>query len=211
LQPNINIPYMTIWNERYNQEDYAFGTAPNVYFKSIIDTLKPGRLLVPGAGEGRDAVYAATLGWQVDAFDLSIVGKEKALQLAKNQGVNIEYQMQDVAQFEGTGAGYDLAAIIYLHLPPDLRRDFFGRLHHFLLPGGLVVLEGFNPLQISLTSGGPKDPTMLLTPEILQTELRNIQPLENCQTRLILNEGPLHQGEAEVVRYLGRFNPYLPC
>jgi SAM-dependent methyltransferase len=195
---------MTIWNERYNQEDYAFGTAPNVYFRSIIDTLKPGRLLVPGAGEGRDAVYAAKLGWQVDAFDLSVVGKEKALRLAENQRVSIHYQVQDVAHFDIDRSKYDLVAMIFLHLPTDLRREFFGRLHQCLHPGGLVVLEAFNPLQIPLTSGGPKDPAMLLTPEILRSELMNIDPIENFQARIVLNEGLLHQGVAEVVRYLGR-------
>ena len=73
------------WNERYAQKEYVYGKAPNAFFKSVIDQLKPGRLLVPGAGEGRDAVYAATLGWQVDAFDSSETGREKALSLAQEK------------------------------------------------------------------------------------------------------------------------------
>lgn len=195
---------MTIWNERYDREDYAFGTQPNEWFKSVIDNLKPGRLLVPGAGEGRDAVYAATLGWQVDAFDLSEVGKEKALRLAREQGVQIQYQVLDVAHFDFSKPKYDVVAMVFLHLPPDIRKVFFGKLHQCLLPDGLVVLEGFNPLQIPLTSGGPKDPAMLLTPEILKEELSYIAPIENYQAQVILDEGPLHQGDAEVVRYMGR-------
>lgn len=195
---------MTIWNERYDREDFAFGTQPNEWFKSVIDNLKPGRLLVPGAGEGRDAVYAATLGWQVDAFDLSDVGKEKAFRLAAELEVEINYQVMDVAHFDVDRAKYDLVAMVFLHLPPEVRTPFFNNLHRSLLPGGLVVLEGFNPLQMPLTSGGPKDPTMLLTPVILESELLNINPIKNFQARIVLDEGPLHQGEAEVVRYLGR-------
>ena len=52
----------TFWNQRFASEEYIYGTEPSAYFKQIIDGLKPGKLLVPGAGEGRDAVYAATLG-----------------------------------------------------------------------------------------------------------------------------------------------------
>lgn len=195
---------MTIWNERYDREDYAFGTQPNEWFKSVIDNLKPGRLLVPGAGEGRDAVYAAKLGWQVDAFDLSVVGKEKALRLATELEVEINYQVMDVAYFDNDRTKYDMVAMVFLHLPPEVRTPFYNKLHHSLLPGGWVVLEAFNPLQMPLTSGGPKDPAMLLTPEILRSELLYINPIENFQTRVVLNEGPLHQGEAEVVRYIGR-------
>ena len=70
------------WNERYSEKDFVYGKAPNVFIKSILDQMEPGRVLVPGAGEGRDAVYAATLGWQVDAFDISEAGQQKAQILA---------------------------------------------------------------------------------------------------------------------------------
>lgn len=87
------------WNTRYAAEEYVYGEKPNAYFKDMIDGLPPGRVLVPGAGEGRDAVYAATLGWQVVAFDLSSEGRRKALQLASRHQVHIDYHIMDVAEF----------------------------------------------------------------------------------------------------------------
>ena len=57
------------WNERYSQEAYAYGTEPNAFFKSRIDQLSPGKLLLPAEGEGRNAVYAATKGFEVSAYD----------------------------------------------------------------------------------------------------------------------------------------------
>lgn len=71
------------WNERYNREEYVYGEAPNEYFRQQLQTLTPGSILMPLEGEGRNGVYAAGLGWQVDAFDMSTEGKRKALQLAK--------------------------------------------------------------------------------------------------------------------------------
>lgn len=66
-----------MWDRRYNQEEYVYGVAPNVFLKSLLDTLPVGSILLPAEGEGRNAVYAAQLGWQVDATDLSEMGKKR--------------------------------------------------------------------------------------------------------------------------------------
>jgi SAM-dependent methyltransferase len=195
---------MTIWNQRYSSEEYAFGKLPNLYFKSVIDLYPPGKLLVPGAGEGRDAVYAATLGWDVLAFDASDVGKEKALRLAGEKGVSIHYEVTDAAHFDLSRVQYNMVAMTFFHLPVDLRRHFFGSLHKALKPEGVVVIEAFNPLQLNYTSGGPKDISMLLTKEIFDEELTHLKCIQCYEQRVTLDEGPFHQGQAEVVRFLGK-------
>ncbi|MDR0660939.1 MAG: hypothetical protein LBG19_09115 [Prevotellaceae bacterium] len=65
------------WNDRYAQSGYIYGDEPNLFFKHVISSLQPGSVLIPAAGEGRDAVYAALLGWEVDAFDLSSEGQKR--------------------------------------------------------------------------------------------------------------------------------------
>jgi 2-polyprenyl-3-methyl-5-hydroxy-6-metoxy-1,4-benzoquinol methylase len=165
-------------------------------------------VLVPGAGEGRDAVYAAKLGWDVLAFDLSHVGQRKALAWAAREGVSLRYEMLDAAQFNFGSESFDLVAMVYFHLPPELRRWFFGHLHQALNPGGRVVMEAFNLRQIPYTSGGPKQPEMLMTSAILREELLHIEPDENKELLTTLDEGPLHQGPAEVIRYTGVLKPY---
>ena len=67
----------SFWNERYSTNEYAYGTEPNEFFKSVLSKLEVGKLLLPGEGEGRNAVYAAKQGWHVTAFDTSIAGKTK--------------------------------------------------------------------------------------------------------------------------------------
>jgi 2-polyprenyl-3-methyl-5-hydroxy-6-metoxy-1,4-benzoquinol methylase len=194
---------MTIWNERYAKETFAFGKSPNLYFKSIIDSLPPGKMLVPGAGEGRDAVYAAKLGWEVHAFDLSHIGQQKALKLAAEEKVSLRFEVLDAAHFDFNQSPYDLIAMVYFHLPEELRKYFFANLHQTLNPAGKVLIEAFNPKQLRYTSGGPKDPKMLLTPEILAEELIFLKPIECYEAQIVLDEGFQHQGEAQVVRYLG--------
>lgn len=79
------------WNEMYGTEEFRYGTTPNEFFKEKLDKMKPGSVLLPAEGEGRNAVYAATQGWDVTAFDISAQGKEKAVQLAKQHNVSINY------------------------------------------------------------------------------------------------------------------------
>ena len=59
------------WNQRYSDSEYAYGKKPNRFFKREIDRLNPGSLFLPGEGEGRNAVYAATKGWNGHALDSS--------------------------------------------------------------------------------------------------------------------------------------------
>ena len=74
------------WDERYGDDEYAYGTKPNTWFAEQLARMAQGRLLLPAEGEGRNAVYAAKLGWEVTAFDISAAGRDKAMRLAEKHG-----------------------------------------------------------------------------------------------------------------------------
>ena len=80
---------LRMWDTRYGKDEYAYGTEPNQFLKEKLEDLEPGSILFPAEGEGRNAVYAAQLGWKVSAFDISEVGKQKALKLAGQKKVSI--------------------------------------------------------------------------------------------------------------------------
>lgn len=90
----------TIWDSRFSVDFYQYGKNPNEFFKKIIDSLPKGKILIVAAGEGRDAIYAAKIGWEVTAFDLSEEGKKKALKLAKEENLSINYQLADAMDIE---------------------------------------------------------------------------------------------------------------
>lgn len=194
----------TFWNQRFSSEEYIYGTAPSAYFKQVIDGLKPGRLLVPGAGEGRDAVYAASLGWEVYAFDQSEEGRRKAMLLAAKKNVQIRYEIEDAAEFTCHLQSYDMVALVFVHFEPALRKRFHNELVKCLQPGGLMLIEAFHKKQFGNSSGGPKNPEMLVTAEILAGDFSELAILENREMQVMLNEGTHHKGLAEVVRFLGR-------
>jgi 2-polyprenyl-3-methyl-5-hydroxy-6-metoxy-1,4-benzoquinol methylase len=192
------------WDNRYSGKEFVFGKNPNAFLRSVIDKLPPGKILVPAAGEGRDAVYAAKLGWKVFAFDQSIVGQQKALQYAKDENVSINYEVTNALDFDFAKNSYDVIALIYFHLPSHVREQFHSNIIKSLSQNGLIILEAFNPKQISNTSGGPSDVSMLMTVESLQKEFSDLQIIECKKQQIFLDEGLGHTGKADVVRLVGK-------
>lgn len=191
------------WNERFSEEGYAYGKEPNTFFKEEIDKLKPGRLLLVAEGEGRNAVYAAAHGWQVDAFDYSQAAKEKALRLAGEHNVSINYTVQDLEDFSPREDYYDCAAIIYMHLPEELRSRVNEKIIASLKKEGRLIMEVFDKDQIERTSGGPKDPELLYSLEDIVNEFSTLDFLQLSKEVINLSEGKYHQGEAVVIRFTG--------
>jgi hypothetical protein len=102
----------SFWNDRYSQEAYVYCTAPNQFFKEQIDLLPAGKALFVAEGEGRNAVYAASIGWQSFAFDSSEAAKNKALLLAYDKKVSINYEVADANDVEYEQAAMDLIVLI---------------------------------------------------------------------------------------------------
>ncbi len=191
------------WDTRYSGEEYFYGTKPNTFFADFLSTFnKTGKILLPGEGEGRNAVFAASRGWQVDAFDSSEVARKKALKLAAENSVNISYQILDIENFTAGDASYDLVSLIFIHLPEWLRVRFHAEIIKVLKPGGKLFMAAFSKEQIAFNSGGPPDVELLYSSQILQKDFALLLPLQLCQQRVILNEGR-HHGEADILIFVG--------
>ncbi|MBI5660679.1 MULTISPECIES: bifunctional 2-polyprenyl-6-hydroxyphenol methylase/3-demethylubiquinol 3-O-methyltransferase UbiG [Ignavibacterium] len=192
------------WDERYSTEEYIYGTEPNEFFKQQLDLMKPGKLLLPGEGEGRNAVYAASNGWLVDAVDFSNVAKEKALKLAESKSVKINYFVSDLLEFHYPVNYYDLAGLFFVHLPKDAGRIVHSKIIASLKSGGKIIFEAFNKMQINNNSGGPKDINLLYDEKDILESFRYLEILmiESLSTELY--EGNFHRGKADVIRFVGR-------
>lgn len=191
------------WDERYARQEYIYGTEPNNFLKAKLSLLKPGRVLFPAEGEGRNAVYAATLGWESDAFDQSMEGKKKAIQLAKQRNVSIAYSIQSLNDWNPEPGQYDCIALIFVHLPEELRKRVHLSAIKALKPGGILILEAFTVNQMNRNSGGPKISGLLFTSEQIKSDFSALSEIEISETQVILNEGPLHQGLADVIQFSG--------
>ncbi|MCI0473020.1 MAG: class I SAM-dependent methyltransferase [Ignavibacteria bacterium] len=189
------------WNSRYREPDYAYGTEPNDYFRKEITLLTPGKLLLPGEGEGRNAVFAAKSGWNVTAVDFSVQAQSKAIKLAKENNVNINYVVSSLEDYQYTGNEYDAIAFIFVHFPPDIREKVHQTAVASLKKGGTILIEAFGKSQIKNQSGGPKDISYLYSIEDFTNDFYGLI-IENLSGhQVILKEDPYHKGIADVIRF----------
>jgi len=194
------------WNERFSTDKYIYGKNPNKFFKEQIDQLKPGRLLLLGEGEGRNSVYAAIKGWEVDAVDFSQTAKEKALRLAKKNNVNINYAISNLADFTPRENCYDAIGLIFIHLKPGSRKIVHKRIVNSLKNTGLIILEAFEKEQLGKSSGGPQDEEMLYSKEELEYDFKALKIHLLKKETVLLDEGDKHKGDASVIKFVGEKN-----
>jgi len=192
------------WNERYSEEEYAYGENPNEFVKHELQKIKPGKALFPAEGEGRNAVYTATLGWEVTAFDPSTEGKRKAELLADNNNVSIEYIIAGYENIELPKAHFDCLILVFAHVPSAIRPGIHKKLSSFLKPGGNLILEAFSKEQINYKTGGPQNPDYLFSEKDLYNDFDGFSELKINVTEKQLNEGPFHQGVASVIRVIAK-------
>ncbi len=190
------------WDIRYSGKNFIYGKTPNVFFKSNIDELPKGKVLLPAEGEGRNAVYAAKQGWDVHAFDSSKVAKDKALSLAAENNVKIDYSINSFEDYLLKEDFFDVVGLFYAHQKSHF--EFHQKLIKGLKKNGLIILEAFTKQQLQYSSGGPKDEQMLYSVEELQKDFVGLSDLQIWEEEIMLSEGDGHKGKASVVRVIGR-------
>jgi 2-polyprenyl-3-methyl-5-hydroxy-6-metoxy-1,4-benzoquinol methylase len=202
-------PWLDRWNDRYSSEEFAYGTEPNNYLKEQLEKLEPGTILFPAEGEGRNAVFAATKGWEVFAFDISNEGKNKALQLADHQNVAIDYQVGELQTLNFQAEQFDAISLIYAHFPADIKSPIHRMLDQYLRKGGIIIFEAFSKSHLDYIAknekvGGPKDIGSLFSTDEIKADFPNYEIIQLEETEIELNEGLFHNGTGSVIRFVGR-------
>ena len=198
-----------MWDERFGKQEYVYGIDPNYYLKEQLKKLNPGNILFPAEGEGRNAVYAAKLGWEVSAFDLSTEGRKKALNLADKNGVTIEYQIGELPELNYSKEQFDVIALIFAHFNADIRSEYHKLLNNYLRKGGLLIIEAFSKKHLEYRTknpgvGGPRDLETLCSIEEFKLDFDNYEIIEVVEKEIELNEGLYHVGKGSVIRFMGR-------
>ncbi len=197
------------WNERYGKEEFAYGTEPNNFLKAQLPLFEKGNILFPAEGEGRNAVFAAQLGWQVSAFDLSMEGKKKADLLAKTNQVSIDYQVGEFDEIRFKNEQFDAIALIYAHFSAETKSIYHQKLSTYLKQGGIVIFEAFSKSHLKYNTGnpavgGPKDLGMLFSIEEIKADFSNLEVILLEETEVELSEGSFHKGTGSVIRFVGK-------
>lgn len=193
-----------MWDKRYDQKEYVYGTEPNDFLVNMAHHLPPGRVLCLAEGEGRNAVFLAGLGYDITCVDSSEVGLTKARQLARTKQVELNIEVADLAHYTLTKHTYSGIVSIFAHLPPMLRAKVHSQVVNALLPGGILLLEAYTPDQLNYGTGGPPSAEMMMQLSNLRKELHGLHFLHSRELVREINEGSLHNGNGSVVQIVAK-------
>ncbi len=194
------------WNQRFAREGYLFGREANAYLRAQAPRLPAqGRALCVADGEGRNSVWLAQQGLQVQAFDIAEAGVEKARRLAAEAAVTVDYHVADCSAWPWTSASHDVIAAIFVQFAdPAMRSRLFADMARALKPGGLLVLQGYTPRQLEFNTGGPGQLSHLYTAPMIREAFAALETLELIEYEAELSEGPGHSGRSALLGFVGR-------
>jgi SAM-dependent methyltransferase len=193
------------WDERYQDEAYAYGASPNDFLRAHAVLFKPGdRVLSLAEGEGRNAVFLARQGCRVRGVDFSAQGCRKALGLAQEHRLQIEYDVADLTRYDMEEAKWDGVVSVFCHLSEISRPALYQSVRRGLKPGGIVLLESYNRKQLDFGTGGPRESSHLVSLDELKGAFDDFEIMLAQDVMREVREGHYHSGTGSVTQFIAR-------
>ena len=159
------------WDARYAAVENLWASKPNRFLVAEVADLEPGRALDLACGEGQNAIWLASLGWDVLGVDYSQVAVSKAQARAEREGLDVRFLCADLVEYEPEPEAFDLVIVLYLHIPSTHRPAVHAKASAAVAPDGTFVLLGHDLTNLTHGVGGPSDPDILYTAKEIAAEL----------------------------------------
>ena len=194
------------WDSRFAAPEYIFGTEANVFLASQRALFRPAmRVLEIGCGEGRNSVWLAQQGCEVTGVDISPLALAKAERLATQREVKVEWIEADIVNWTFEPERFDAVVCIFIQFAaPEGRSRIFAGMQHTLRANGHLVLQGYTPRQLQYSSGGPREPDHLYTPDLLERSFVDWDIVHLREHDDVLTEGTKHAGMAALIDLIAR-------
>jgi len=193
------------WNQRFAEPGYLFGEEPNAWLCAAVPHLRPGRSLVVADGEGRNGVWLAGLGHQVEGFDFSDVALAKARQLALRRGVVVDWRCCSWEDFDWKESHYDnVVGIFFQFAAPPERQRIFALMDRALTPEGLLVMQGYTAAQLAFNTGGPGILAHMYDEDLIRQSFPGYHFLALETYEAVIEEGSAHRGMSGLLGVLAR-------
>ena len=179
------------WDTRYGSMDGVWSGRPNPVLVTETLALPAGRALDIGCGEGADAIWLASRGWQVTGVDFSSVALTRAAERARLAdddpasahgpafagavATRVTWEQHDLTVWDPPAVTFDLVTAQYMHLPSAVRNTLFGRLAAAVTPGGTLLIVGHDVSHLHTTVHRMPDPDLFFTASELATALHTGQ------------------------------------
>ena len=196
------------WDARYDRDEYLFGTAPARFLADQEQLLKDNAgktALAIADGEGRNSVYMANCGLNVTSMDSSEGGLAKARKLAERCDANVDFQAADLMTWSWKNDAFDLVVAIFIQFAdPRFRAEIFEGMKKTVKPGGLILLHGYTPKQITYGTGGPGVVENLYTEDMLHDAFNDFEICTLNAYNKEIDEGAAHSGLSALIDLIAR-------
>ena len=194
------------WDACFGGPDFLFGIEPNAYLAGHRALLAAGKsALAVADGEGRNSVWLARQGLQVDAFDISPVGVAKADELARRDGVSVNLHVCDCDSWDWRPEAYDVVVAVFVQFAgPEMRRRLFAGMAATLKPGGYLIVHGYTPRQLDYKTCGPGLLGNLYTVDMMREAFAALEIVELREYDSVLAEGTQHVGPSALLGLVAR-------
>lgn len=196
---------MNPWDQRFEADEYVFGTEPAKALLKLEQYLAPnGTTLVVADGEGRNSVYLASKGFKVTATDYSKIGLDKAKRLATERNVSVNYMIEDIFERDWPSQQYDNVVAVFIQfVPPTQMTKVLTGLATSVKPNGTLLVHGYTPTQVAFGTGGPPNPEHMYTEAMLRDIYQHLD-IQVCEEYIdTLNEGHGHSGKSALIDLVG--------
>ena len=165
-----------VWQQRYGESGRVWSGRVNPCLEAVARDLPTGAAADIGCGEGADAVWLATQGWQVTALDFAQAALDRGRTAAEAEDASlanrIDWVRQDLACWEPKPNSYDLVSVHFFHADPALR----AHVHRaaWRATRGTLLVVGHDSSNATEGHGGPPDPDVLYTAEDVLNTLSGV-------------------------------------
>ena len=197
-----------MWNERYAQPGFLFGSEPAQFLRDHGAYLKRGMsALAVADGEGRNSTFLAEKGLKVTAMDSSDVAIDKARGLAAARMAPVTFFHADLRTWDWEAQPFDLIVAVFIQFAdPDFRDEIFSGMKRALKPGGVLMLHGYTPKQVEYRTGGPSNPENMYTAPLLADRFGDMEILHLEEYDREVQEGQGHSGLSALIDLIARKN-----
>jgi len=193
------------WNESFSAEEFVYGETPNEFIRETSSLFpEQAKIACFAEGEGRNAVYLATMGHDVTAYDVSPVGLEKTKQLALKNNVQVNTVEADLTQDHVGIEQYDGAVMIYGHVPKANQQFLIEQMIQSVKRGGIIIFEVYSVDQLDYQTGGPGSIEMLYEPKDILQWIEPHQCIHFYYGEAKRYEGVRHTGLGHVIQVILR-------
>ena len=160
------------WDERYelaalDPDGRLWSSVPHQVLQDLVRDLTPGRALDLAAGDGRNTLFLARLGWQVTAVDFSAEAIRIARHRAEQAGLSATWIVADAREYR-PWLQFDLVTVTYLHLAEAANRVMLAKAASWVAPGGRLLVLGHDKANLAGGAPGPRDADILYTTDLLE-------------------------------------------